>query len=212
MTAQRLLLSSFRLWRKAGLLIVSGVVLSATGHADAQIGVATAVQVAQAAAVQEPAGYRMDTYKAPVPATLAGGTVVSTDQARALFEAGEVILVDVQFRARKPKNLTAGSIWRLRHRYNIPGSAWLANTGTGAPAEPMVRYFRDNLARLSQGDKARALLFYCQANCWMSWNAAKRAISYGYSRVYWYPEGTDDWTAAGLPTETSEPVPPPDGF
>jgi PQQ-dependent catabolism-associated CXXCW motif protein len=76
----------------------------------------------------------------------------------------------------------------------------------------MERYFRDNLARLSQGDKARAMLFYCQANCWMSWNAAKRAISYGYSRVYWYPEGTDGWAAAGLPTETGEPVPLPDGF
>jgi PQQ-dependent catabolism-associated CXXCW motif protein len=205
MTARRSFLSNARLRRKASFLvaIVSGGVLSLSGYADAQTGVASPVQ--------EPAGYRMEAYRAPVPATLTGATVVSTDQARALVEAGEVILVDVQYRARKPKNLTAGSIWRLRLRHNIPGSTWLANTGTGAPSEPMERYFRDNLVRLSQGDKARAMLFYCQAKCWMSWNAAKRAISYGYSRVYWYPQGTDGWIAAGLPTETSEPVPPPDG-
>jgi PQQ-dependent catabolism-associated CXXCW motif protein len=206
--------TSSRLWRKAGFLaaISSAVVLPATGHADARTGVAATIQVTQAASVEETAGYRMGTYRAPVPATLAGGTVVSTDQARALVEAGEVVLIDVQLRPRKPKNLTAGTIWRLRLRNNIPGSAWLANTGAGVLAEPMERYFRDNLARLSQGDKARAMLFYCQANCWMSWNAAKRAISYGYSRVYWYPEGTDGWIAAGLPTETSEPVPLPDGL
>ena len=191
---------------------VSIVVLPVTGHANAWASAAPTVQVAQSAPVEEPAGYRMNTYRAPVPATLAGGTVVSTDQARALVEAGEVVLIDVLPRPPKPQNLKPGTIWRPRPRNNIPGSAWLANTGFGALAEPIERFFRDNLARLTQGDKAQTMLFYCQANCWMSWNAAKRAISYGYSRVYWYPEGTDGWTKAGLPTETSEPVPPPDGF
>jgi PQQ-dependent catabolism-associated CXXCW motif protein len=203
-----------RVWRKARLLAatVTIVVLPVAGHAAAWAGAATAVQVAQEAPAEEPAGYRMGEYRAPVPATLAGGTVVSTDRVRALIEAGEVVLIDVLPRPPKPQNLLPGTIWRLRLRNNIPGSAWLANTGFGALAEPMERYFRDNLARLSQGDKARAMLFYCQANCWMSWNAAKRAISYGYSQVYWYPEGTDGWAAAGLATEQSEPVTPPDGF
>ena len=41
----------------------------------------------------------------------------------------------------------------------------------------------------------------------MSWNAAKRAISYGYSNVHWYPEGTDGWAEAGLPLAGAEPVP-----
>ena len=42
-------------------------------------------------------------------------------------------------------------------------------------------------------------MVYCQADCWMSWNAAKRLLSYGYSNVAWYPEGTDGWERAGLP-------------
>lgn len=159
-----------------------------------------------AAPVPEPQGYRMSQFRAPVPATLTGGTVVSLDQVKALVEAGEVVLIDVLPRPPKPKGLKEGTIWRPRARRNIPGSAWLPNTGFGGLSEEIERYFRANLERLSGGDKARKLLFYCQANCWMSWNAAKRALSYGYRNVLWFPEGTDAWTAAGLPTEISEPV------
>jgi len=159
-----------------------------------------------AASVPEPQGYRMSAFRAPVPATLAGGEVVSVDRVEALVEAGEVILIDVLPRPPKPKGLKEGTIWRPRPRRNIPGSVWLPNTGFGGLSEEIERYFQSNLERLSGGDKARKLLFYCLADCWMSWNAAKRAISYGYKKVLWFPEGTDAWTAAGLPTELSEPA------
>jgi PQQ-dependent catabolism-associated CXXCW motif protein len=53
------------------------------------------------------------------------------------------------------------------------------------------------------------LVLYCLANCWMSWNAAKRALSLGYSDVAWYPEGTDGWFAALLPLEDATPEPRP---
>jgi hypothetical protein len=43
----------------------------------------------------------------------------------------------------------------------------------------------------------------------MSWNAAKRAQSFGYTQFNWYPEGTDGWEAAGLPLEEKRPVPRP---
>ena len=33
----------------------------------------------------------------------------------------------------------------------------------------------------------------------MSWNAAKRVLSYGYPNVAWYPEGTEGWERANLP-------------
>jgi PQQ-dependent catabolism-associated CXXCW motif protein len=41
--------------------------------------------------------------------------------------------------------------------------------------------------------------------CWMSWNAAKRAVALGYARVHWYPDGTDGWAAAGLPLAEARP-------
>jgi rhodanese-related sulfurtransferase len=43
----------------------------------------------------------------------------------------------------------------------------------------------------------------------MSWNAAKRALSYGYTDVAWYPEGTDGWAFAGLPLVDAQPEPRP---
>ena len=163
--------------------------------------------VASAQEVPEPDGYRMQAYRAPVPAELTGGTVVSLEEARALIEAGDIVLIDVLPRPPKPQGLPEGTIWRPRPRYNIPGSVWLPNTGFGALAPETEAYFQDNLEQLSKGSSATKLLFYCLADCWMSWNAAKRALSYGYAEVYWFPEGTDAWEAAGLPLEQSEPAP-----
>jgi rhodanese-related sulfurtransferase len=40
----------------------------------------------------------------------------------------------------------------------------------------------------------------------MSWNAAKRAASLRYTRVYWYPDGTNGWEGTKLPTADAEPV------
>ena len=39
----------------------------------------------------------------------------------------------------------------------------------------------------------------------MSWNAAKRALEYGYSDVTWFPDGTDGWALQDYPTETVLP-------
>ena len=74
-------------------------------------------------------------------------------------------------------------------------------------SEELDGYFRGNLNRLTGGEKDKGLLFYCLADCWMSWNAARRAVEYGYTEVYWYPDGTDAWAAARLPLEESTPVP-----
>jgi PQQ-dependent catabolism-associated CXXCW motif protein len=52
-------------------------------------------------------------------------------------------------------------------------------------------------------------VFYCLASCWMSWNAAKRALAIGYRHVAWYPDGTDGWAADHLPLELRTPVPRP---
>jgi PQQ-dependent catabolism-associated CXXCW motif protein len=155
----------------------------------------------------EPAGYRTDNYRAPVPATLAGARVLATDEAEAVWRAGRAVFVDVLPRPPKPQNLPEGTIWRDKPRLNIPGSVWLPDTGYGTLADATEGYLREGLAHATGGDKAKPLVIYCQADCWMSWNAAKRALSYGYTNVAWYPEGTDGWQRAGLPVEDSQPAP-----
>jgi len=51
------------------------------------------------------------------------------------------------------------------------------------------------------------VVFYCFADCWMGWNATKRAASWGFTRLYWYRDGIDGWEAAKLPVAEAEPVP-----
>ena len=156
----------------------------------------------------EPAGYRIQDYRSPVPATLQGATVVSDREAMRLWKSRRTLFIDVMPRPPKPAGLPAGTLWRPAARRNIPGSVWLANVGFGVLSPQFEAYFKSSLARLTGGDRAKLLLFYCLADCWMSWNAAKRALAWGYARVFWYPEGTDGWTAAGgAELEASEPVP-----
>lgn len=170
------------------------------------LGYCAVASPASAQSPAEPAGYRMEGYRAPVPATLRGATVVSTAQARRLRDSG-AIFVDVLPRPPKPAGLPEGTIWRDRPRRDIPGSVWLPNVGYGTLNPTVEAYFRDNLARLTGGDKNADVVIYCQANCWMSWNAAKRALSYGYTRVFWYPDGSEGWQADGGDLRETAPVP-----
>ena len=88
---------------------------------------------------------------------------------------------------------------------NLPGSHWLANTGDGELSVQWMDYFTRHLRHLSDGHLDQPTVFYCRADCWLSWNAAKRAHALGYSEVYWYRDGLDAWLAAGLPVSPAQP-------
>jgi len=162
---------------------------------------------AVAQTVPEPEGYRMERYRAPVPDTLAGGKVLDPAAAHALWQAGDAAFIDVLPHAPKPENLPEDTIWRDKPRQSVPGAIWLPNVGYGALAEVTAEFFRAGLNKATGGDKDHPVVIFCLADCWMSWNAAKRALEYGYREVYWMPEGTDGWTSHGYPTATITPDP-----
>jgi PQQ-dependent catabolism-associated CXXCW motif protein len=65
---------------------------------------------------------------------------------------------------------------------------------------------------MTNNNKEVPLIFYCQSNqCWMSYNAALRAIHMGYTNVLWYRGGLEAWKAAGQPVHTAYQgyAPPP---
>jgi PQQ-dependent catabolism-associated CXXCW motif protein len=157
----------------------------------------------------EPEGYRMDDYRSPTPESVAGGIVLDTEAARKLWTNREAVWIDVLPASRRPLNLPPSALWMPLARRNIPGSLWLPEIGRGALSEDLEAYFRNHLDAATNGRRDAPVVFYCLADCWMSWNAAKRAASWGYTRVNWYPAGTDGWEAAKLPTESAEPVPGP---
>ena len=156
---------------------------------------------------EEPSDYRMSEFRAPVPCTLAGATVVSTEELRRLIEREPPLLIDVLPSPRRPAGISdEDDLWFPPERYSIPGSVWLPNTGFGVLPVEEERYLRANLERLTGGDRSRPIVIFCLADCWMSWNAARRAVAWGYTSVIWYPHGTDDWEEAGLPLVEVSPV------
>ena len=157
--------------------------------------------------VPEPDGYRMDHYRGPVPDSLSGGVVIGPEAAHALWSKGGAGFIDVMPQAPKPANLPEGTIWRDKPRQSIPGAIWLPNVGYGALADVTEEYFRAGLEKVTAGDPVYPVVFFCLEDCWMSWNAAKRAIEWGYSGVHWFPEGTDGWQLWGYPLERVDPMP-----
>jgi PQQ-dependent catabolism-associated CXXCW motif protein len=157
----------------------------------------------------EPQEFRSENYRAPTPATLHGARVLTTAEAADLWRSGSAAFIDVLPRPPKPQGLPAGTVWREPPRFDIPGSIWLPDTGYGALAEATEQYLRSGLQRANGGDRAKLLVFYCMQDCWMSWNAAKRALLLGYANVAWFPEGTDGWTRADLPFQDARPEPRP---
>jgi PQQ-dependent catabolism-associated CXXCW motif protein len=160
----------------------------------------------EASAFDPVTGFRTSRYRAPVPDAPAGSRRVSIYELDRLAAEGAV-LVDVMPSEGGGLDPSTGA-WRLvRGRDHIPGSTWLPDVGRGAIPAELEDYFRRELARLTAGDAARPVVVYCQSDCWMAWNALRRAAGYGYSRLYWYPEGTDGWRDHDRALVPATPVP-----
>lgn len=148
-------------------------------------------------------GYRQAYYRSPTPQTVEGARTVTTTELQAqLAKDPRTVLIDVYRR-----QWLFGQFIEDQTHANLPGSVWLANTGDGQLQAPWAAYFRDNLKRLSQGDTEWPLVFYCRSDCWLGWNAVKRAHAMGYTNLYWYRDGVDAWEQAGLPLQPATPEP-----
>lgn len=118
---------------------------------------------------------------APTPTSIPGGQVITTDRLLMLYQQGQqngLLVFDV-----------LGSGFTLPMAQNALGAAQ-----PGSFNDQVQRDFGQYLQQVTQGNKARPMLFYCQgAHCWMSYNAALRAIRLGFTQVYWYRGGVEAW-------------------
>ncbi len=162
--------------------------------------------LAQEGPPPEPEGFWQGPINGPLPATIAGGTVIATQELAGLAGDASTVLIDVSPAPRRPDHLS--SPWRpLPHR-NIPRSIWIPGAGAGVVSAAMTDYIKTRLAALTAGNPDRSIVVYCRADCWASWNAAKRFITQGYRHVAWYPQGIEAWRDLGLPTAVAEPEGP----
>jgi rhodanese-related sulfurtransferase len=115
--------------------------------------------------------------KVDVPETLEGTTKVTAEEVIELVESMDALVV---IDARKSSDREKG--W-------IEGSVGLPNTETNG----------DSLAKVLPL-KTTPVLFYCNGvKCGRSYKSAKIAISEGYSKIYWFRGGMEEWEAKGLP-------------
>lgn len=191
------------MWRKAALVLAPLVwqLLWVPIHADTSSGMETSGYFSAD-------GYRIRHYRAPTPTDVPQAITVTTPGLQELMRRQAPILVDVLAVTVRPEIEEFGLSWLPdQPRFDLPGSVWLPNVGYGKLDKRMEEYFRNQLHRLTGGDLDRPIVIYCVIDCWMSWNAIRRAASFGYRRLYWYPEGADGWAAHGLPTQETQPVP-----
>lgn len=147
-------------------------------------------------AVPEPAGYRTGDLRGATPATLAGARVLDLAGLEAAMAAGAV-LVDVGPAPVRPAEMPADRPWLPTHR-SIPGAVWLPGAGLGddLPPERAERLLAE-VAALTGGDKAKAVVVFCKPDCWASWNVGRRLVLAGYTGVAWFPGGVEAWQESG---------------
>ncbi|KQQ12168.1 rhodanese [Methylobacterium sp. Leaf123] len=156
-----------------------GLMLGAAGPADSPVN------------VPEPEGLYTGPQKGYTPATLKGATVIDLKGLETLLPEAPA-LIDVVLADRRPEGLPADRPWLPTHR-SLPGAVWMPGAGVAPLAPEKEAVFLKRVAELTGGDKAKPVVTFCRPECWGSWNAGKRLIAAGYSRVHWFPPGVEGW-------------------
>ena len=130
---------------------------------------------------------RLADHHAPTPLAVPGARTVRTAELRRLLQAPppeRPILLDV----------LGGS-----GHATLPGAIWLPDAGRGESFDDALQArLGQTLAALTGGDRARPLVFFCASPlCWLSYNAALRAVRLGYGSVLWYRGGIEAWGESG---------------
>lgn len=115
--------------------------------------------------------------KADTPQHLEGTTRISAEELLELVEAKpNLVIID----ARIQKDRSEGY---------IESAVMLTN----------VDMTEANLAEVVP-DKSTPIVFYCNgAKCGRSVDSSKRAVEWGYTEIYWFRGGWEEWSGKGLP-------------
>jgi rhodanese-related sulfurtransferase len=104
--------------------------------------------------------------------------LIGRDELGAAIEAGEVTVVDA----------LGGEYYAKAH---LPGAIPLVEADVAVQAATLLP------------DRGAAIVTYCSnPACPNSGRVAEKLTALGYTNVRKYREGIEDWTAAGLPTES----------
>jgi PQQ-dependent catabolism-associated CXXCW motif protein len=136
--------------------------------------------------------YRTDDYHAPTPREIPGGRVVTT------YELSQML-------TREPRPYVIDVLGGGVHR-TIAGAFWMVGAGAGDMSRQEEKRFLEAMGNFAAGNKNQPLVFFCvDSQCWLSYNAALRAIAAGYTSVMWYRGGVAAWRQADQLMAMSDP-------
>lgn len=119
----------------------------------------------------------------PTPASIPGGKVITT-----------VGVLDLQ--RRQIPHVLFDVLGAPDMLPNAIPAAWLSQPGSFT--DEVQQRASAMFLQAAQGRKDMPLVFYCQSpQCWMSYNAALRAINAGFTNVLWYRGGVEAWRRNG---------------
>ena len=122
----------------------------------------------------------------PTPASIPGGQVITTKGLVELLRGGQVPVLTLDILGGP--EMIQGAV------YAVPAAQ------AGTFNDQTQQQFGQFLQQTTGGNKQYPIVMYCLSpECWMSYNAALRAINLGYTNVLWYRGGIEAWKKAGLP-------------
>jgi PQQ-dependent catabolism-associated CXXCW motif protein len=120
---------------------------------------------------------------APTPTSIPGAQVITT-----------VGLLDLQ--RRQVPYVLIDVLGAPDMLPNAISGAWLSQPGSFN--DQVQSQATQMLMQAAQGRKDTPLVFYCLSpHCWMSYNAALRAVNAGFTNVLWYRGGVEAWRRSG---------------
>src|SRR4051812_4356911 len=127
---------------------------------------------------------RLKDFSSPTPLEIPGARIITTTELRKLLRESQPLLLDV--------------ISAEGHT-SLPGAIWLPGAGRGTSFEDEIQArLAVALQAATKGDMGAPLVFLCAGpRCWLSYNAALRAVRLGYTNVLWYRGGIEAWGAGG---------------
>jgi PQQ-dependent catabolism-associated CXXCW motif protein len=133
---------------------------------------------------------RAGDYGATTPATIPGGTVLGSGSLAKLL-------------AERVRGRNMVVIAAIAEKWGLPGAVKLPFAGAGGSFDDAIsQRLGEALHTLTDGARDTPIVFYCHhAQCWLSFNAALRAIKLGYTNVIWYRYGLDRWMFHRFPLE-----------
>lgn len=183
------------------ILAVSGCAAPASSGPASGPALSTSPQILGEGAPQralfDAEGYRIARFRAPVDRDPSPARHMSAGTALRLVPGRDALFVDVLPVDGGWRDPASGAWAQASPHVSIPGAIWHPETGR-TPTDPRLwAALRKAISRARQTREDLPVVVFCRADCWMSWNVARRLAREGVTQVFWYEEGIEGWRGAG---------------